>query len=93
MQTPVKVPFVRISLSRCRYWSTTEVAVDVSVREPGVPGRSRSERLTVQVTVTVTVATWPTGTFSPLALTLTLLLAHLMPWSSRDSAAALFAAS
>src|SRR3954471_15652380 len=73
---------------RCRYWSTTEVAVEVRVLAPGTPGSRRSARLTVQVTVTETVPTWPTGTLRPPVLMLTDVDAHLMPWSSRDSAAA-----
>lgn len=73
---------------RCRYWSTTEVAVEVRVLAPGRPGSRRSARLTVQVTVTVTVPTCPTGTLRPPVSMLTDVDAHVMPWSLRDSAAA-----
>lgn len=46
----------------------------------------------MQSTVTVTVPTWPTGTLRPPVLMVTLVDAHVMPWSLRDSAAAACAA-
>lgn len=67
--------------------------VSVIVRDPGMPGTARSESFTVQLTVAVTWAVVPIGAEKPLVSTWTLVVAHLMSWSSRLPMAAVRASA